>query len=234
MTTNLLIEGAGETSGFVRVEGDAYRHLFRARRLAAGDAVRVVDGKGGAWSARVASVGRSSAEIEVVGPVTAGEPARRLEVWAAPPKIGRAAWMVEKLTELGATAIHFCRAERSAREYGDGNLERLRRVARAAVEQSGRSVVPAVTGVCSWEETLAGVARAPEVWLLDAASGTSAPVARESLLALLVGPEGGWTPRDLEGILPLVPERVSLGATTLRTETAAVAGAALALAEPAR
>ena len=55
--------------------------------------------------------------------------------------------MVEKATELGAAAIRFVGGERAPRRYGEGTLERLRRVAAAALEQSGRARLPEISGV---------------------------------------------------------------------------------------
>ena len=66
----------------------------------------------------------------------------------------RAAWLVEKATELGATAIHFFRSEHTPRNYGEGNLERWRRMAVAAVEQCHRATCPEISGVESWQNLL--------------------------------------------------------------------------------
>jgi RsmE family RNA methyltransferase len=138
----------------VRVEGEAYRHLFRSLRLRLGDRLRVVDGHGAARFARVAGVDRRSATLALEDPAPTGEPSARVELALAAVRPERASWAVEKATEIGVRAIHWFGCERSPRRYGAGQLERFRRVATSAVEQCRRSWVPPVDTL-SWEELVA-------------------------------------------------------------------------------
>ncbi len=228
--TTLLVSGAELGGDSLSLEGDSFRHLFRARRLAPGDAVRLVDGRGAARWAAVTSVGRRRAELRLGGAAPANEPSRRLAVWVAPPRPGRASWMVEKLTEVGARAIHLWRTERAPRRYGDATVERLRRVAAAAVEQCQRSRLPEIA-VCSWNEGLERLGGVERRWLLTPGAPPPPPIdaADAEPVALLVGPEGGWTEHEAALLEALPCRPVGLGPTVLRVETAAVVGAALAL-----
>ncbi len=230
MTTLLLAPDRFHDDSVI-VEGDSFRHLFRARRLGPDDTLRVVDGRGAARWATVASVDRRRAVLELGGAAPANEPSRRLELFVAPPRSARAAWMVEKLTEVGVWAIRLWATERAPRRYGAGTLERLGRVAAAAVEQCERSRLPEIS-VHPWEEGLELVAVLGERWLLTpgAPPPAGAPAAEgDATLSLLIGPEGGWTATEL-GVLEQLPCRaVGLGPTTLRVETAALVAAALAL-----
>lgn len=229
MTTFLVSPERFEQES-VAVEGDAYRHLIRARRLVVGERLRVVDGRGSARWARCQSVGRRSAVLALGEPAPSREPVRRVEVWVAPPRTGRASWMVEKLTEIGVRAVRFLRTERSPRDYGKATLARLRRVAASAVEQSERSFLPAVSGVHPWPEALDRLARADRRWLL-APGAEAAPAAPEdgAETALIVGPEGGFSEAEVSELTALPALPVGLGPTILRVETAAVAAAARAL-----
>lgn len=213
------------------LEGDAFRHLFRAARLGVGDDLRVVDGEGAARLATVRSVERRRAELDLGEPAPSNEPARAVEVFVAPPKSGRASWMVEKLTEIGVVGIRLWTTARAPRRYGSGTLERLRRVAVAAVEQSGRSRVPEIAAV-SWEEGLELSGRFERRWLL--APGfpplPASELENEDSLAVLIGPEGGWAPEELDRLASPACLRVGLGPSVLRVETAALVGAARALA----
>ncbi|MFQ5350948.1 MAG: RsmE family RNA methyltransferase, partial [Thermoanaerobaculia bacterium] len=214
------------------IEGDRYRHLFRARRLTVGEPLRLVDGGGRARRAAIERLERGRALLRLSAAETVPGPIRPVELLVAPPRPPRATWLVEKATELGVVAIRFIGGERAPRDYGDATLERLRRVAAAALEQSRQSRLPELSGVHPWDELevlLAGCAdrrrfeRGGEPWR---------PAAGGGRLALVVGPEGGWSDAELAALDELGCRATALGPTVLRVETAAIVGAALALAAP--
>ncbi len=241
----------GDTSGpppaplpILMVEGDAYRHLFRARRVAAGERLRVVDGEGRARWGEVIRVGRSAALVELAEPADPNEPRLHLELLVATLRPERASWLVEKATEIGAGAVRFLNTERGPRSFGAGTAERLRRVAAAAVEQCHRSRCPEVTGPHPFAEVEALAAGAARRWLLDPGAQARSFTRREAAASpppppaappaaptesLLVGPEGGWSPDELESLAAGGWQRVALGPRVLRIETAVLAGAALLL-----
>ncbi len=234
----LLVTPAELGGAAVLVRAEAYRHLFRALRLAAGDTLRVVDGAGRARLGRVAKVGAGDAEIVLLEPVASRESALRLTVWVPLPRPERAAWLVEKLTELGAAGIVWYRSQRAPRTLGAARPERFERVARSALEQCGRSVLPEIAGPVELAELVgrspAGSALAG--FVLDraatGAAGTLLAAGRSGgAAALVVGPEGGLTEGETSALAAAGLVAVSLGRRTLRLETAALAGAALLLAE---
>ena len=238
MTSTLLVSPADLAAAEVTVEGDAYRHLFRARRLAAGDRLRLADGAGAARWAEVAAVDRRSARMVPGEPAPAPEPALRVHLLVAAPKKERAAWLVEKATELGVAAVRLIETGRTPREFGDGTLRRLERIAAAAFEQCGRGRLPELSGTHAWEDVAALLDRsAPEAarWVLDL-DPDAAPArdlvdgTADGAAALLVGPEGGWSDDERRDLAAWGCRPVRLGPTVLRVETAALAGAALLLA----
>lgn len=212
----------------IEVTGDSYRHLFRARRLEVGARVRVVDGNGRARWSTVERVDRTGAELALVGEAPGNETDRKLVLLVAAPRIQRASWLVEKVTEVGATAIRFVNSERSPRSYGEASLARLRRVAAAAVEQCHRARLPEITGVHAFSELADLLAECPQRWFLDL-GGAAGMDAGAGPVGLVVGPEGGWTESEREELLGLDCRPWGLGARTLRVETAAVAGSTLLL-----
>jgi 16S rRNA (uracil1498-N3)-methyltransferase len=212
----------------IEVSGDSYRHLFRARRLEFGARVRVVDGEGRARWSTVEQVDRTAAKLAVVGEAPSNEPERELVLLVAAPRIQRAAWLAEKTTEIGAAAIRFVNSERSPRSYGETSLARLRRVATAAVEQCHRAKAPETTGVHPFSELADLMTDCRERRFLDL-EGAAGVDAHAGPVALLVGPEGGWTAGEHEQLLGLDCRPWGLGARTLRVETAAVAGSSLLL-----
>lgn len=221
----------------IEIEGDSYRHLFRARRLAVGERVRIVDGAGRARWGEVAAVSRATASVRVGDAAPADLPASRVHLLVGAPKKERAAWLVEKATELGVVAVRFVETERTSRDFGEGTLRRLERVAGAALEQSHGSRLPALSGTHPWSEVpalLAGAGADAARWVLDTSDAGS--TGRELTpgpaggAALLVGPEGGWSDEERADLARWECRAVSLGPTSLRVETAALAGAALLLA----
>jgi 16S rRNA (uracil1498-N3)-methyltransferase len=224
----------------IEIGGKAYHHLFRVRRLRVGEELRVVDGEGRARRGVVARVERAHAVVALGSAEASRESPLHVELWVAAPKPDRAAWLVEKATELGVVAVRFLASERLARDersFGAAQLLRLHRVALAAVEQCGRSLVPEVSGLHRVEEALARaekVGAAPVVLDATGARQTPAPPPGGAAagVAVLVGPEGGWSGEEREGFAAHGIPRWSLGERVLRVETAAIAAAALVLASP--
>lgn len=228
----LLVEPGMLEAEEARVEGEAYRHLFRAARLAVGDALRVVDGEGRARWGRVTRVDRRVGVVALGEPAPAREAPVPVEVLVAPPRPQRASWLVEKATEVGVSAIRFIAAQRSPRDYGAGQVERLRRIARSALEQCGRSRLPEISGPHNLDDLPGLLAPLAERWLLEPEGEAPGLAAARQPSALLVGPEGGWTQPERRALAGLGCLPVSLGPRILRVETAAVVGAVLLLAGP--
>lgn len=216
----------------VVLDGAPYRHLFRARRLEAGDRLRLVDGAGRARWAEVVRVDRRTALLALGDAAPASEPLLHLDLLVAVFRPDRAAWLVEKATEVGVAAVRFLHTERAPRTFGPGTLDRLRRVAAAAVEQCGRSRLPEVSGVHAWSELAALAERHPVLRLLDTAAAVPpfdharAPMSPPTSCAVLVGPEGGWAAAERDGAVALGFVPHGLGPRTLRVETAALVAAA--------
>jgi 16S rRNA (uracil1498-N3)-methyltransferase len=229
VSATLLVDPGRLEGAEVTVDGDAFRHLFRARRLEVGERLRIVDGAGRARWGEVASVERARAVVRLGEGAPSNEPAVRVDLLVPTLRPERAAWLVEKATEVGVAAVRFLHMERAPRTFGDGTLERLRRVAAGAVEQCGRARCPEVTGVHDWAEIGALTRGLPMRVVLDV--GTRGPVPGETgaEIALLVGPEGGFSEGERRELTEGGWTAAGLGPRVLRAETAAVVGAAVAL-----
>ena len=206
-------------------EEDA-RHAARSLRVRPGDEIEVSDGAG--WTARARLLDPTGAGELVEAGTVLERPQPMVTVVIALPKGDRAWWAVQKLTELGVDTIVVAAAERSVRA-GGASLDRARTVAREAAKQSRRAFLPAVSGASGLLEA-AGSPNA--VLLYEHASRPLAGVLPDDApdeLTLIVGPEGGISPRELEDAARRGVPTASLGRQNLRTETAAVAAAAIAL-----
>jgi 16S rRNA (uracil1498-N3)-methyltransferase len=186
-------------------------------RLAPGDAVECADAAGRVFRASLRAEGRV-ALLELVDAAPAVGPT----VWIALAG-GRADTAVEKLTELGAAAIGALQAERGR---GTPRLDRWSRVAEAAVKQARRAARPALLG----PSPFADVVRTPGAVVLDHEAADAVPFSARRTSTLLIGPEAGWS--DAERALARaagVPLARLGDGVVLRSETAAVAAAALAV-----
>jgi 16S rRNA (uracil1498-N3)-methyltransferase len=194
---------------------DDTHHLGRVLRLRAGEVVSVSDGRGG-WRA-CAWTGTGVEPTDEV--VREAAPVPPVTVAFAPVKGDRPEWVVQKLTEVGVDRIVPFTAARSVVRWdgdrGVRQLERLRRIAREAAMQARRVWLPEVAEPTSFSAVagLDGVALAEP--------GGGPPTLVRPVLA--VGPEGGWSPEELDEGLP----HVGLGLTVLRAETAAIAAGVL-------
>ena len=209
--------------------GDA-GHAHRVLRMRAGDAVILVrDGQ--AWDAVLTQIGSSAARA-LVGDArheTGGELPAAVTVMQALTKGAKFDFVVEKAVELGVQRIVPVRCERSYAEAGTHKLERWRRIARSAAAQARRRHVPAIAEPAAWAQALAEWhdAPAPIVAYENASAGTLTPALRDACgaqrIAIAIGPEGGLTDAEVEAARRTGCALVSLGPTTLRTETAALA-----------
>jgi 16S rRNA (uracil1498-N3)-methyltransferase len=141
--------------------------------------------------------------------------------------------VVRRTVELGVAAIVPVQAARSQGLAQDRALRRerhWRRIAIAACEQCGRNRVPSIAPIVALAEGLAGLgpAAAPRVILDPAATRTLASVAAQAVpRALIVGPEGGFTPDEQRSAGAIGAVQASLGTRVLRAETAALAALAI-------
>jgi 16S rRNA (uracil1498-N3)-methyltransferase len=191
-------------------------HVRRVLRVRDGEVVTVTDGAG-RWRPCVMSGGGLEPSGEIVSVDRSPCPAT---IAVASPKGERLDWLVQKCAEIGIDRLVLVSAERSVVRWdadrGARQLDRLRRIAAEAVLQSRRVWLPEVAGPV------------PAVDLLPSAVAAE-PGGRPLLpgdRTVAVGPEGGWTPAELE----LAVDRVSLGHAVLRVETAAVVAATLLVA----
>lgn len=231
----VLVEPAALSGAELELAGETHHHLLRVRRLAVGARLRLVDGLGAARWGTLERADRRTATVRLGDAAPPLAAARHVELLVAPPRPERASWLVEKATELGVAAVRFVATDRDPRAIGAGSLERLHRVARAALEQCGGARLPLLSGVHPFDELPALLAGIPRRLALDPGAGPF-PEATDAATALLIGPEGGWSEAERRALGVHGCVAVSLGDRVLRVETAALAGAALALlpAAPAR
>jgi 16S rRNA (uracil1498-N3)-methyltransferase len=212
--------------------GDAGNHVTRVLRLREGDALTLFDGRGGEYAARIAQIRRGGVRVDVSEhSAVERESPLELTLLQSIARGERMDLIVQKATELGVARIVTFASERSVVRLDAKQAERKtghwRAVAAAACEQCGRNRVPRVEEPVDYAAAL-GEEAAVKL-LLD-------PLASEPLIhrgtdlrsiALLVGPEGGFTDTESELARRAGFEPRHMGPRVLRTETAAITALAV-------
>jgi 16S rRNA (uracil1498-N3)-methyltransferase len=207
----------------VRITGADARHLARSLRARPGETISVVEPEGRLLTVELVAVSDHEVSGRVVAEVEhRPEADLRLIVGLAILPAPALDLSLSRCTELGAAGFLLVQADRS---QGRGaRPERWAGICREASMLAGRLVVPEVRGPLTLAEALAA---APAPHLCQ--RGAKRPLGgleRGGELGLFIGPEGGWSPRELE----LAGERLlSLGPRNLRADTAAIAATAIAL-----
>lgn len=219
----------------VRLSEQDSLHALRSRRLRPGEEVTVSNDLSWQGKGRLAGEENGHAVVEVQD-VWRIEPRRpEIDVSVAPPKGDRLVWAVQKLSELGVHHLGLMQTERSIRFPSAHAFARLAVVAREAAMQSAQ---PKVMDVRGWDGLrMALIAKGGcGVMLHEAATERLSGVlpADADRIHLLVGPEGGFSDSEVSQARNAAFRIASLGPSILRTETAAVVGAALALARYGR
>ena len=212
--------------GIVEVTGDEARHAVVVKRTVPGESVLLADGAGRAVRGRVVAAERNRMAVEVTEMLESPPRAHRFVVVQALAKGDRSELAVETMTELGVDEILAWQAARSIvrwqGERGAKSLGRWAATAREATKQSRRFRIPEVS-FASTTRVAERIGAAKLALVLHESAGN--PLSRVNLpeageILLIVGPEGGISPDELERFQQAgaVPVRISDG--VLRTSTA--------------
>ena len=221
----------GIHSGRAQIAGEEAHHLTRVLRVEAGQKFEISDNRN-VYLAQVESARKDQVSFAIVERLEANVPVVRTILLASLIKFEHFEWMLEKATELGVERIVPVEASRSEKGLASGagkRLTRWNRIAREASEQSRRARLPVIEPLVPFAEALR--IELDYRYVLEEAGGvqpilSAVPQERDAAdrVALLVGPEGGWTDPEREEILAAHWTPVSLGREILRAETAAAAG----------
>lgn len=219
-----FVEPAAMTGDRFPVPQEIAHQVTRVLRLRDGDAIALLDGAGGQARCRLVD---GACVVEARGPAD-GEPRHRLTVWQALLRGDHLEPVVRHGTEVGVARFALMTTERCiARDMSPRRLERLRAVAREAAEQSERGIVPQVEAALPFAEVLAGAVPG-SVLLFERDRGV-----RLSEVAtppgVFIGPEGGFSADEVGAARDAGMVIAGLGPRILRSETVAVAVAAVIL-----
>jgi 16S rRNA (uracil1498-N3)-methyltransferase len=200
-------------------------HAIRVLRLDLGDQVVLVNGLGGWYASKITSPDPKACRVEVMDQEQGlGKPNYHLHVAIAPTKqIDRFEWFIEKATEIGISEITPLICDRSERK--DVKTERLMRIVIAAMKQSLKAFHPVIHPQTNFKNFLiqnrtgslliAHCQEGEKRWLDEIDADPES-------VTILIGPEGDFSPNEIEYALHNDYQPVTLGESRLRTETAGV------------
>jgi len=211
------------------------KHCVRVLRLGEGDRLHVTDGRGTLYECRIAEADPRRCTVEVVAAHPDFEPLPyRLTMGVAPTKnADRFEWFLEKATEVGVTSIVPIETERSERRVF--NPRRGEKVVTAAMKQSLKAFRPELRPLTPLREALETpcegrkfIAHCAEARTPGGKAYLPATLRAGEAALVLIGPEGDFSPEEIDAAVACGFEEITLGPQRLRTETAALVAVTMA------
>ena len=221
-------------NGHAEISGDDARHLTRVLRVEPGQRYEISDNRD-VYLAEIESARKEHVVFRALEKMEAPEIVPRIALCAALIKFDHFEWMIEKATELGVAEIvpvETVRVERGLERAAHKRVERWRRIALESSQQSRRAFLPEVSEPVELKTALSHPSAFRFALDEDPAAATLARSLPESraasdTVALLIGPEGGWTGEERDALRDASWTPASLGGLILRAETAALAALAI-------
>ena len=205
--------------GNFSLDKEESRHAIKVLRLKKGDTFDITDGKGKVYTASISDITKSVCRFSIHQTLEIPKRKHSIHIAIAPTKnIDRIEWFVEKATELGINKISFIQCKNSERKVV--NMERIQKKAISAMKQSGQAWLPQIQSISTFEQALNTEGLKFIAHVDPANSKNLKQVAPNENYVVLIGPEGDFTHDEINMATSKGFEKISLGQTTLRTETA--------------
>lgn len=223
--TRLYVDDALSDGEIVELAKKQAHYLGNVLRKGEGDVLRVFNGSDGEWRAEISGLSKRTASIIIKERLRDSQICPDITLCFAPIRKHRTTFIVEKATELGVRRLQPVITART--QFPKLNLERMRAQAIEAAEQTERLDIPAISEPQSLESLLKEWdAQRRLIFADEAGDAKTAQEALESIkgpAAILIGPEGGFTPQERESLhMQKYVTPVSLGPRILRADTAAL------------
>lgn len=229
-----------DVGGTAVITGDDARHIAGALRMAPGEPLTLCDGAGQDYLCRIESLARDAVTLRVErSEKSIGEPSLSVTLYMGLPKADKLELVIQKSVELGAVRIVPTVTARSIARIDPRDSEkktaRWQKIAAEAAGQSGRGIIPTVEPPITLRAALPRLARENVLLCYE---GGGAPLGdlvspADENVSLLIGPEGGFAPEEVEAVVAGGGRLATLGTRILRCETAPLAALAI-LQEAAR
>lgn len=215
----------------VFLRGEDRHHLLNVLRQGPGAKITVLNGKGEEYLVKITAVTDDQVNGTVIKKVERQtEPRIKITLVQSLPKADKFEWILQKNTELGVSRFQPVFTERSnirlAPEARERKQERWKKIIREAAEQSGRQVIPALEPIRKWDEIISGFDDGLVLipWENETTQSLKQVLESEKEIpkqvTVLIGPEGGFSIKEVEKAQSKGAVSVTLGPRILRTETA--------------
>lgn len=213
-------------SGTAQLSDEEARHLSQVLRLGVGDEIAVFDGGGREYLGRVEQIARDGAIVRLLAEhQPAPEPSVRITLAQAALKGDKMDDVVRDATMMGVAAIEPLVTEHTVAHLKPGRApERWRRIAIASAKQCRRAVVPRIGEGLALEDWLARDGASRRLILVEPSASVEGHAAstlqgeRPADATILIGPEGGWSERELDAAVRAGYVPITLGRRTLRAD----------------
>lgn len=201
------------------------KHAIRVLRLPHGAHIQLIDGEGGFYEARITDTSPKKCRLEIVDSQQEfGKKKFQLHIAIAPTKnIDRFEWFLEKCTEIGIDEITPILSEHSERKVI--KPERLEKIIVSAMKQSVKAYLPKLNELTTFKSFI-GQLDESKKYIAHCNPGEKSHLKNEASegddVILLIGPEGDFSPEEVEWAKKYGYKEISLGTARLRTETAGV------------
>lgn len=216
----------------ITLSDDEFRHCIKVLRRKEGDTISIIDGKGNLYTATIDSIAKHHCKA-IITNITFFEPKlnNQLHVVLAPTKnTDRTEWAIEKMVEIGVNRISLIYCEHSERKIQ--KTERLKKIALSAAKQSLKYFMPIIDELVTFNDFIKGIENKEQNLFIGYCETDETTYILQQQFTyndtlVLIGPEGDFSPQEVEiaknaGFTP-----ISLGKSRLRTETAAMVATAL-------
>ena len=236
---SFYIEGCGGVGLEVRLKPEDAKHAAQVLRMQRGEEFYAIDEGGSRFLAELCEVSKEGCTALLREALPDNEAELRVTVYQGLPKADKLELVTQKLTELGAARLVPVKMERCVVKLNDKDgqkkQERLQKIAREASKQCKRGGCLEVAAPQSWKQLRDQMA-AHDLVLVpwEDAQGFGLKAAREAFpeakdIGIVIGPEGGMSENEVRALEELGAKQITLGPRILRTETAAIAAATMAM-----
>ena len=236
---SFYIEGCGGVGLEVRLKPEDAKHAAQVLRMQRDEEFYAIDEGGSRFLAELCEVSKEGCTALLREELPDNEAELRVTVYQGLPKADKLELVVQKLTELGAARLVPVKMERCVVKLNDKDAqkkqERLQKIAREAAKQCKRGGCLEVAAPQTWKQ-LRDQMTAHDLLLVpwEDAQGFGLKAAHEAFpeakdIGIVIGPEGGMSEDEVRALEELGAKQITLGPRILRTETAAIAAATMAM-----